>query len=286
MGNPCGESFLFVYGTFLRGLSRSKFLDGCPFLGPAILQQADLYDLGAYPGIGEGWGNVVGEMYRIDEKKLSSLDAVEGYFPGDESKSLFVRRTTKVRMLADGQTVNAFCYYNNERFGDAHQIFHGDYRRFLIERDESFLWIAAYGSNLDKSRLRDRVGDLKGWTTGVLPGYRMVFNKKQKGGPASFANIAYRGEGESCPSVAYRLTPEQAEELDTFEGGYTRMSLPFRPDDGEAFIVQGYVALPDWLTENRYPEAWYIQHLQIGYQEHGLDAGYLDRALAAARKEH
>jgi gamma-glutamylcyclotransferase (GGCT)/AIG2-like uncharacterized protein YtfP len=286
MGFPAGEGVLFVYGTLLKSLSRSRLLEGCPFLGPAILPRADLHDLGPYPGIRNGSGIVVGELYRIDEAKLNFIDAVEGYSPGDEPKSLFIRRVAKVRVLADGGSETTFCYYYNFEVDENHVILHGDYRRFLIEKNEDFLWVAAYGSNLDTNRLKSRVGDLNGWTNGSLPGYKLVFNKNQKGGPEVYANIEYRGEGESCPAVAYQLTLEQAGKLDNKEFGYARISLPFKPDDGEAFIVQGYVALPDWLTENRSPETWYIQHLQIGYREHGLDAGNLDRALAAARKEH
>jgi gamma-glutamylcyclotransferase (GGCT)/AIG2-like uncharacterized protein YtfP len=280
------DEYVFVYGTLMKGLPRSHLLEDCAFYGPAIGMQSELYNLGPYPGIIDGSGIVVGELYQVDKLKLRSLDAVEGYIPGQEPKSLFTRKATTVRLLADGGLLKAVCYYYNRDVGSGHVIPHGDYRRFLLENNETHPWVAAYGSNLDTDRLKSRVGDLNGWTNGSLPGYRLVFNKRQKGGPEVYANIAYRGEGESCPAVAYRLTSDQAKELDKNERGYVRMSLPFNSDEGEAFFVQGYVALPDWLTGNRSPEARYIQHLQIGYREHGLDAGYLDRALAAGKKEH
>jgi gamma-glutamylcyclotransferase (GGCT)/AIG2-like uncharacterized protein YtfP len=273
------DGFLFVCGTLMKGLLRSHLLGDYTFHGPAVIDQTDLYDLGAYPGIRNGSGIVVGELNQIEEKDLSILDSVEGYIPEDKPKSLFTRKATTVTMLADGRTVDAFCYYYNRDIGGAHQISHGDYRRFLIEKNETLLWVAAYGSNLDSSRLEERVNDPGEWKKGSVPGFKLVFNKVSKKGSDVYANISYNGEGESCPAVVYKLTREQAEKLDSFELGYIRMSLPFNPHDGEAFFVQGYVALPDWLTGNRRPPAWYVKHLQNGYREHDLDLAYLARAL-------
>jgi len=274
------ENILFVYGTLLRGLPRSHLLEDRPFLWPAILHQADLYDLGGYPGVKDGSGIVVGELLRVDDRKIKSLDTVEGYVPEDDHKSLFIRMEKQVRVLADGRSVMAFCYIYNRNVGRETIISQGDYRRFLIERKEDLLWIAAYGSNLDKKQLAQRVGELGAWKTGVIPGYRLVFNKKSQKGPVVYANISYVGGEEKCPAVAYRLTRKQAERLDTFEGGYIRMCLPFAAGTGETFYIQGYVALPEWLTEGRSPEPGYLEHLETGYREYGLDTNFLVRALA------
>ena len=94
-----------------------------------------------------------------------------------------------MRMLADGRPVTAFCYYYNHDVSDGHIISHGDYRRFMIEKNEELLWVAAYGSNLDSNRLKDRVGDLGEGMKGSILGYRLVFNKKQLNGSEVYANI-------------------------------------------------------------------------------------------------
>jgi gamma-glutamylcyclotransferase (GGCT)/AIG2-like uncharacterized protein YtfP len=80
-----------------------------------------LLDLGAYPGLIDGRGDVHGEVYRLDALELlRDLDREEGYN--------FERRRTVVT-LADGRRVRAWVYrYRGSRVR-AVPIADGDYRR-------------------------------------------------------------------------------------------------------------------------------------------------------------
>lgn len=119
---------VFVYGTLMRGMSRHRYLKNCPFLGTARVE-ALLYDLGRYPGIKAGKGDVIGELYDIDAETLERLDEVEGYAPDDEASSLYLRRTVKARFLASGRAVEAVAYFYNRCVDERQRIAHGDYRQ-------------------------------------------------------------------------------------------------------------------------------------------------------------
>jgi gamma-glutamylcyclotransferase (GGCT)/AIG2-like uncharacterized protein YtfP len=90
------------------------------YAGPGRVRGA-LLDLGAYPGLIEGAGAVVGEVYRIHAPELlPAVDREEGYN--------FERRQAVVA-LADGQRVRAWIYRYRGPRERAVPIAHGDYRR-------------------------------------------------------------------------------------------------------------------------------------------------------------
>jgi len=79
-----------------------------------------LVDLGRYPGLLEGRGTVVGEVYRITPELLPALDREEGYN--------FERRRALVT-LAAGHRVRAWVYRYRGPRERATLIGDGDYRR-------------------------------------------------------------------------------------------------------------------------------------------------------------
>ena len=91
-------------------------------------------------------------------------------------------------------------------------FFMGDFANMLA-------WYFAYGRNINVSRLCERIS-----TTGtpkypllirkgILPGYRLVFNKD----PGGFANIEPAPE-EYVEGILYLLTQENIAQLDRHEG--------------------------------------------------------------------
>jgi len=274
------EMLVFVYGTLLRGMERGSILATAGYRGPAMLR-ARLFDLGDYPGIREGEGRVIGELYEVSKVVLDILDEIEGYLADKGRESLFLRREVRVCRLVDGKSVNAFCYfYNLPPKGDP--IPHGDYRRYLLERKGGDQWVLAYGSNLCIERLRGRVGEIKEYKRGFIDGFRLVFNKKAKEGSNLYANIAYAGQGEGCPAVAYRLSPEQVGQLDRWEGvpgEYLRITILFCPEAEDEAIMQVYIAHPTKLSREGSPDPQYLALIRQGYQKHGFDLGYLERSL-------
>jgi gamma-glutamylcyclotransferase (GGCT)/AIG2-like uncharacterized protein YtfP len=131
-----GPCRLFAYGTLMTGFSRR------PLLGAAVLEglgriRGSLYHFGEYPGVvldGRGW--VAGELYRVPDLPalLPALDREEWCDPGDEARSLYVRRAVPVHG-AGGEVQEAWVYAYNERFGAAvgrgPRVESGDWRAHL-----------------------------------------------------------------------------------------------------------------------------------------------------------
>ncbi|MGJ3230591.1 MAG: gamma-glutamylcyclotransferase family protein [Oceanicaulis sp.] len=60
--------------------------------GPCMLA-GELWDLGRYPGLVEGEGRVLGELFEVrDPSVMADLDAYEDYWPHDLARSRYERR--------------------------------------------------------------------------------------------------------------------------------------------------------------------------------------------------
>ena len=108
---------LFVYGTLRRGYDlklMNKVSHLIRYIGQGKVN-ADLYDLGRYPGAirSSGGREVIGDVFELDdaEKVLQTLDRYEG-IGENEAKSEFVRRKNRIR-LRSGQMVTAWVYWYN-----------------------------------------------------------------------------------------------------------------------------------------------------------------------------
>ena len=70
---------LFVYGTLMKGESNHLWLDSVELLGQDEVQNAQMFDLGAYPMMLSGKGIVRGELYHVPLKTVLLLDELEGH---------------------------------------------------------------------------------------------------------------------------------------------------------------------------------------------------------------
>ena len=276
-GHMSNLSSVFVYGTLLPGLERASALDGCLSFGPAIIE-ADLFDFGPYPGIRSGAGSVVGEVFRVNEATLAALDSIEGYQSDAPENSLFVRRQASVRSLGDAGESKVFTYFAQQDGGTL--IPFGDYRRHRLEAESENQWVVSYGSNMGTKRLIRRVGELSEMDPGEIPGYELVFNKKAGKDNTAYANIRHSPEGESCPAVAYKLSPVQIEVLDPYEGvksgDYLRVGILFQSGNGgQPKFAQTYIAHPNKIVIDAPIRPDYLQHVVNGYQEYGFDESSL-----------
>lgn len=268
---------VFVYGTLLPGMERYHALEKAHCMGPAILQ-ADMYDLGPYPSIQHGQGEVVGAVYTVDSSILAGLDKVESYAVSDPANSLYVRKPITARWLADGSPLTADAYFYQHDLADKPLIEHGDYRRHVLEKTKPEQWVVSYGSNLSRQRLEERVGPVAARREGVLPGYELVFNKQSEADAK--ANIKWVGGEAACPAIAWLLTAEQVQGLDPFEQGYLRVAAEFSAPTG-SMNAQVYIAHPDELEHEPWIAEWYVNHLRVGYEESNYDLEYLEAALPA-----
>jgi gamma-glutamylcyclotransferase (GGCT)/AIG2-like uncharacterized protein YtfP len=118
---------LIAYGTLASGEAPAHLCDGLLHVQSLRIPGA-LYDLGAYPGLVTGPGEVEAELYALrDPALLPRLDAYEGYRPGDPGGSLFVRRALPVTI--EGRTRDAWVYYYNGPVDGRPRITSGSWRR-------------------------------------------------------------------------------------------------------------------------------------------------------------
>jgi gamma-glutamylcyclotransferase (GGCT)/AIG2-like uncharacterized protein YtfP len=112
---------LFVYGTLMKDYDlhhhlarRARFVERGKVRGR-------LLDLGSYPGMVTGVGQVKGEVYRLDDPELLPvLDAEEGYN---------FERSRVVATLASGRHAKVWVYRYRGPRKSAVPILDGDYRR-------------------------------------------------------------------------------------------------------------------------------------------------------------
>lgn len=76
------SSCLFVLGTLKRGQSNNFYLESQHFIGAASAEPAyRLLNCGWHPGlitVAEGGNAIQGEIWRVDETTLATLDEFEG----------------------------------------------------------------------------------------------------------------------------------------------------------------------------------------------------------------
>ena len=130
---------LFVYGSMMRGLERSSFLqnaDRARFIGEAVAS-GKLYEFGSLPCLlPDPLGHrVKGELYELydPESSLATLDLIEGYWPEESERGLYVRRLIHVRNH-DGGEIEAWAYLFNFPADDLTEIVSGDYRQLCLTR--------------------------------------------------------------------------------------------------------------------------------------------------------
>jgi len=121
----------FVYGTLKVGGHFAERFDGLrKSCVAATLPNMDLFNLGWFPTIKPGKGEVVGEVheYNNEDEVLSTFDMIEGYNPSRPTAGLYVRSEHDV-VLDTGETIRAIAYtFRNEVPGDAKKIEDGVWR--------------------------------------------------------------------------------------------------------------------------------------------------------------
>ena len=122
---------LFIYGTLMPGLRLQAEMRGGERLGPARVP-GRLVDVGRYPGLLHGAGQVSGELYRVSDAQLARLDDIEDMVPGDRAASQYWREQV---VVLDGALAGCrvWTYVYNRPVDGLTPIPHGDYRRYIRE---------------------------------------------------------------------------------------------------------------------------------------------------------
>lgn len=106
--------YVFVYGTLMSGQGNHILLSDAEFIGEATIKDKTLYDLPyGFPAVIDGENEVRGEVYKVSEEELKSLDRLEGYSRSFPSQSLYIR-CWDVAYLDNGKTLDVFYYHFNK----------------------------------------------------------------------------------------------------------------------------------------------------------------------------
>lgn len=136
----------------------------------------------------------------------------------------------------------------------------------------------AYGSNLDRERLEDRVGPVRGAVPARLSNYRLAFNKRADGGGV-YANVM-PAPGGAVWGVAYLCSSAALARLDRHEGvrggHYQRQPVEVESAEGERLGAIMYVAGVSFTGPESTPHRNYLAHILTGARAHALPADYIE----------
>lgn len=101
---------VFVYGTLRRGGSNGWRMEGGRHVGPARVR-GRLYFVDWYPGLvlDRGGGEVVGDLFEVDEALLAALDEFEGGST-EEVDGAEYRRVKVEARSDDGEPLSAWVW--------------------------------------------------------------------------------------------------------------------------------------------------------------------------------
>lgn len=136
------NNYIFVYGTLMRGqCNHERFLKDKDFIADGRIDGFKNYDLGSYPGIVFGSGQVAGELYSVDDETLESLDELE--CEGD----LYLRKRTEV-FTSGREKLESFVYVYNRSVEGCEEVA-GRYGS-----GDGYIWYVCYGSTMLFDRMR------------------------------------------------------------------------------------------------------------------------------------
>ncbi len=143
------------------------------------------------------------------------------------------------------------------------------------------VWHFAYSSNMNRTQMRSRVGNVLEEHNAYLPNYELRFNKKIRGGTAG-ANIQ-PAPGKTVYGVLYKIEENAFRSLDRYEGvpeHYRRIEVQVTPDGGQPVPAQIYIASK--VEKGLRPSPHYLQAMLEGAGEHSLPDAYIGEIKTAA----
>ncbi len=127
---------------------------------------------------------------------------------------------------------------------------------------------------MDRDRLEERVGTVvEDLGHAILDGYSHSFSHRGRDGSGK-GNIEPH-DGDRVRGVLYRLTQEQAELLDPYEGGYDMLQVSVTsPVTKQDWLAYTYMAPKD--TDELLPRDFYLEHYLRGMQANRFPQSYID----------
>ena len=137
----------------------------------------------------------------------------------------------------------------------------------------------AYGSNMLKQRLKERVGWAEFFSNAWIRGYEVRFRKISIDGSGK-ADLVETGDLEDIVhGVVYQFDPDHWHALDKHEGatgnnpGYDRVPIQVHTDCGNRDVTT-YLARRGRIDESLKPYTWYRDLILCGAEQHELPEDY------------
>ena len=141
--------------------------------------------------------------------------------------------------------------------------------------DDDILHYFAYGSNMLRERLTERVGDVHIVGGVQLEGYRLGFDMHGRDGSGKCNASLTREPRHSLHGVVYGMSPKQKHLLDQYEGPrYESRWLAVEMVD-EAVKVFTYVGREEYVKPGLAPYSWYKAFVYAGALQHQLPGPYI-----------
>lgn len=137
----------------------------------------------------------------------------------------------------------------------------------------------AYGSNLLKERLIERVPSALVRATGYIEGYKIKYNKRSKDGSGKCNLVKTEDQGARVYGVIYDFLDAEKPNLDKYEGlvsGYNAEEIRVITDNGE-MRAYTYVAADSAVDDSLRPYSWYKDFVVKGARQHSLPSEYISQ---------
>lgn len=141
----------------------------------------------------------------------------------------------------------------------------------------------AYGSNLCRDRLLDRVPSARYEFVACLSGYALRFHKRSTDGSAK-ADAFFTGEeDDKVWGVVVDVPEDDRWKLDRAEGlgqGYTNQDVTVHDRDGNPHQAVAYIAQESHIDSQLRPYDWYWALVVDGARARGLPDPYVKELIA------
>ena len=124
----------------------------------------------------------------------------------------------------------------------------------------------AYGSNMNKDRMTKRKINFTSQQFAKLADYKLIFNKKAKGGDYTYANIV-SSDNDFIEGILYEFPDNEISSLDKAEGfpnHYDKIQVTVTDKNDNSITATTYVAKDDKIANGLYPTKEYLSHLFAG----------------------
>ena len=146
----------------------------------------------------------------------------------------------------------------------------------------------AYGSNMLRERLQERVPSAQVLTTAHLPGRCLAFHKRSTDGSGKCDMVLTDRPGDEVHGVVFEIDPAEKPALDCCEGlgyGYQGAQVEVIQSDGTTIKACTYLAAPSYVTPSLCPYTWYKNLVLAGARQNRLPAEHIARIEAVQARE-